>query len=643
WKHKHLGNNLSLSKTGDFWTGKIRLGTWGDPLNYTVYVRDIAENILTSDTLSLEVKDNDPPALQDDDSYIFATTGDLFQFDISAIDNVEVGSVIANWSHGSLGDNTTLDLIDGSWVGNITLDNGSIAPLQYVIYVEDASSGLYISDITNITVTDNDKPVLLALHHPAAPGTGNIFDIGVRVMDNIGVTSVRMTYKFDQLGQKEAVLLPAMRGEGEVWNTSLDITSDAQAINITFIITDEKGNSLSTDWFPMDVKDDDNPKMVSNEPDGYPTTGDSFDIVAEFSDNNMVTKLNLSYTFDNITVNKTAMERGDGNSWTVTINISSTATGLYYYYEAEDEAGNILSTDSFGLPVRDDDPPIAEGKDVDVDQGNTVTFDASGSHDNIGIASYSWSFTYEGVTQKLDGMSPEFEFQIADEYSVVLTVVDTSGKVGIDEVAVKIWDVKKPQLNAKLGGKEIEEGSRYETTAGLKVRFDATDSTDNIEIVSYTWSFTENGKVKTLQGKVKEHLFYTPGTYTITLTVSDADNNSDTITFDMVVKDAEGEGGGSFGMILVIIIIVVIIATAVIVTLILLKRKGKEGKGKDELDEILSPTGQVPPPIYPAGNENWQQTPATPPAYPTYDQGAPAQGPPGPPAEGQLGPLPPIQ
>ncbi len=643
WKHKHLGNNLSLTKTGNHWTGKIRLGAWGNPLNYTVYVRDIAENIFSSGLISLDVKDNDPPAMQDDDSYVFATTGDLFQFKISAIDNVEVGSVTAKWSHGSLDDNTSLDLVEGDWIGNITLDNESVVPLRYVIFIEDTSGGLFESDMTNVTVTDNDKPILLGLHHPTPPGTGNTFDIGARVTDNIGVTSVRMTYKFDQLGQKDTILLPASRGDGEIWNTSMDIPSDVKLINTSFTISDEKGNSLETDWFPLDILDDDAPELVSDEPDGYPTTGDNFDIVAVFSDNNMVANVNISYTFDNITVNKTSMERGAGNSWGVTINISSSATHLFYSYHAEDKAGNKLSTDSKTLPVRDDDPPIADaGGDMNYDQGDRVTLDAGGSRDNIGIKSYSWSFTYDEVTEKLDGIKPEFDFDIAGEYSVVLTVVDTSGKVGIDEVTVKIWDKTKPKLEAKLDGGEIGDEGNYEATAGTKVRLDASSSEDNIGIVSYQWSFNDNGVKKNLQGKVKEYTFYKAGTYTITLTITDADNNSKAITFYLDVVDKEGEEGGSFGLILIIIVIVIVVAGIIITVLLLMKRKGKDGKGKEELDEILSPTGQVPPPIYPAGNENWQQAPAAP-AYPAYDQGPPAQGPPGPPAEGQLDPLPPIQ
>jgi len=659
WKHKHLGSNLTLTKSGDYWTGGIRLGAWGNPLNYTVYVRDIAENIFISDPKSLEVRDNDPPVLQDDDSYILGTTGDLFMFDISAMDNVEVGSVKVNWNHGSLGANTSLVDMDGSWIGNITLDNESVSPLQYVIYVEDTSDGLYVSSMTNVTITDNDKPVLIELHHPTPPGTGNAFDIGVRVMDNIGVSSVRMKYKFDQLGLIETVLLPVTRGDDELWNTSLDIPSDVEIINTTFIIDDEKGNSLSTDWFPLDIVDDDAPEQVSDEPDGYPTTGDDFDIVAEFSDNNMVAKVNLSYTFDNITVKKTAMERGDGNSWAVTINISSSATHLFYSYHAEDEAGNIYETETIALPVRDDDPPVANGTDVEDDQGSTVTLDASNSYDNIGIVSYSWSFSYDEKTERLNGVSPDFEFEIAGEYTITLTVEDTSGKVGMDYVTVKIWDVEKPEIGAKVGGGEIGDGGSFETSAGFKVKLDASGSIDNVGIVNYQWSFTENGKEKKLQGRVKEYAFYEEGTYTITLTITDADNNSEILTFDVIVVDENAGEGGSFGMIMIIIIIVVIIAAAVIVVLMLMKRKGKSGKGKDELDEILSPTGQVPPPIYPASPENWQQQPAAPAAYPAYDQGAaestpaaypadqgvpPAQGgPPGPPPVGQLGPLPPIQ
>ncbi len=65
--------------------------------------------------------------------------------------------------------------------------------------------------------------------------------------------------------------------------------------------------------------------------------------------------------------------------------------------------------------------------------------------------------------------------------------------------------------------------------AGEKVNFDASQSSDNVGIVSYHWEF---GDGTTGTGSTTTHTYVNPGTYTVRLTVSDSAGNSagDTIT-----------------------------------------------------------------------------------------------------------------
>ena len=74
-------------------------------------------------------------------------------------------------------------------------------------------------------------------------------------------------------------------------------------------------------------------------------------------------------------------------------------------YEVElnvtDAEGN-WATDTLFLHVLDTVLPIAEaGEDQTVDQGAEVTLNGSASSDNVGIASWNWTFECDGLEQVL--------------------------------------------------------------------------------------------------------------------------------------------------------------------------------------------------------------------------------------------------
>ncbi len=75
-----------------------------------------------------------------------------------------------------------------------------------------------------------------------------------------------------------------------------------------------------------------------------------------------------------------------------------------------------------------------------------------------------------------------------------------------------------------------------ETTVeiGETVRFDASNSTDNMGIKSYSWELS-NGT--TVYGETITHSYDSPGEYTVTLTVTDEAGNKDTDTLTVTVED----------------------------------------------------------------------------------------------------------
>jgi len=83
--------------------------------------------------------------------------------------------------------------------------------------------------------------------------------------------------------------------------------------------------------------------------------------------------------------------------------------------------------------------PVADaGDDVTIVVGHSVRFNGTASTDDVGIANYTWNFTYEDEMQYLYGASPEFEFWTVGTYEVTLTVIDSDGHSSTDVIIVTV-------------------------------------------------------------------------------------------------------------------------------------------------------------------------------------------------------------
>jgi len=97
------------------------------------------------------------------------------------------------------------------------------------------------------------------------------------------------------------------------------------------------------------------------------------------------------------------------------------------------------SSDDVTITVLPDEPPTADaGPDQVVMGGVEVTFDGSGSSDDVGIVNWTWTFTYDGNPVELWGPNPVFTFGIEDVYDVTLTVMDRAGQTSTDTVTITV-------------------------------------------------------------------------------------------------------------------------------------------------------------------------------------------------------------
>jgi PKD repeat protein len=197
---------------------------------------------------------------------------------------------------------------------------------------------------------------------------------------------------------------------------------------------------------------------------------------------------------------------------------------------AWDAVGNV-GHDEVVVHVLDTVAPVAvAGGDLTVDQGTMVTISALGSHDNVGVDSYRWSFVEDGVPLTYTGPELERIFGVAGVFEVVLEVWDAAGNSGTCTVILTVRDIMPPVADA---------GPDLIVNQHDAVVLDGSGSIDSVGIVSYMWAFTAGDVNVTLEGRRPAATFDLAGIYLVTLTVADAAGNTAMDTLNVTVRDTE--------------------------------------------------------------------------------------------------------
>jgi len=81
-----------------------------------------------------------------------------------------------------------------------------------------------------------------------------------------------------------------------------------------------------------------------------------------------------------------------------------------------------------------------------------------------------------------------------------------------------------------------DAGSDQLVNAGEAVIFDGSNSSDNVGITTYTWTFNDESG-HTLTGVQATYIFHNPGEYHVTLNITDAAGFWATDSLNIIVQD----------------------------------------------------------------------------------------------------------
>lgn len=179
------------------------------------------------------------------------------------------------------------------------------------------------------------------------------------------------------------------------------------------------------------------------------------------------------------------------------------------------------------LDLNDSEPPTLR-YDVGpnpVNVSEPVTFDASGSTDESGIAETTW--TIEGQPWNTRRVSDSFSEP--GNYSVELSATDWAGNENNTTVSVTVVDERDPEAALAVNA----------TTAltNESVEFDASNATDNHRIAEYRWDFDGDGTPdRNTTDPTVSHAYARNGTYDATVVVVDETGNRANATRQITVE-----------------------------------------------------------------------------------------------------------
>lgn len=198
-------------------------------------------------------------------------------------------------------------------------------------------------------------------------------------------------------------------------------------------------------------------------------------------------------------------------SYDIKVNILDSTTGSYDPLDSS--SLQVLSTPWSSPPVA-----IAAVDHFPVNGGTMVNFDGSASYSRVGSnLMYSWNF---GDGQGATGEKVSHRYVLSGPATVTLTVTDSRGAQGIDQIPVTIGaSGSTPTASFVTSGQAIQSQA---------VTFDAGASSPvsgGGHITSYSWDFGDGTKSTTGNPQI-EHVYSQQGAYRITLTVTDNTGNT---------------------------------------------------------------------------------------------------------------------
>ncbi len=497
WTFVYDGQEVSLPGVSPSFTYVI-------PGRYTVTLNVTdATGVWDEDTVVVTVRDTESPV---------ARAGEDATIDQGATHTFDGSQSTDNDPAHPMGYNLTWTLLDGATVvlhgpaPSHTFATPGVFDVELNVTDLAGNSGL---DTVTITVRDTESPV-------ARAGPDLVVDEDVEVelnatssTDNVGIVAYRWEF---QVGD-----MPVTReGAHVVYNFT-----EPGVYVVTLTVTDAVGLN-GTDAVNVTVRDVTPPVADAG---GDRAVDEDAEVTLDGSaslDNGAIATYHWT-----IMRGAEVLDTLDGE----TPSFTFADPGVYSVTLLVTDGAGLTGMDTADYTVADVTPPSVDaGGDRTVDEDQAVTLDGTGSSDNVGIVSFTWTISQAGTTlETLVGAEPSYTFAEPGVYDVTLRVTDGADMAAVDTVIYTVLDATRPVVDA---------GDDRTVDEDIAVSLDGSASTDNVGIESFNWTITRGGYVVTaMDGAMVTYTFKEPGVYTVTLLAIDAAGNQGSDTINVTVRD----------------------------------------------------------------------------------------------------------
>jgi hypothetical protein len=516
---------------GDLWEVLVVIDDTLKDMRYEIAVIDTSGNINTTLERTVDIVDNDRPALGEDGTSDEGTTGDAFTFSIKARDNVGVGTVWAEYRYGE-GQTTNVSMNfagNDRWEVVIVVDD-TLNGIRYFFGVLDSSGNFNLTSERTVEVVDNDGPEMVDDGTPGTFTTGDPFSFCVTVRDNIGLRGVMVRYVF---GGDEDHILPlkveeTWEGGNVLYTATIDAPSNSlDALEYSFEVEDLSGNVLAGTDRKVSARDNDHPIIVYGDTVGEATKGLSVVMKVDAEDNIGIENVFIVYRYGDQVSANLSMEPDNG--FTVEMAVPRSPGGdLRFNFKARDAAGNWASTGEYTILLVNLAPTVGEMPTWTVTEGVDAELDLMLYVNDVNDAVIDLTVECSDGSLVVEDLVLKARYDEAvPDWTVTLTVSDGEDSTEA-ELTIQIVNVNDvPVINSISPA----DGIRFETGETIVLKVNASDE-DGDEL-TVTWM--EGDKVLGTSSPFKLSGL-SEGEHAITVVVDDGtDSTEDTIT--VLVED----------------------------------------------------------------------------------------------------------
>ena len=490
----------------------------------TIYVKacNVAGNCVSSKPHEKHWRDCTPPeivAISQDPEEPCAGEPEVITAHVT--DNVGITSVMLTY------DGTTVDMTldsgsasDGDWTATIP-GQTACTTLTITIVARDAE-GNQDTDAHEKHWRDCAPPEIVEVSQdPEEPCAGEPEVITAHVTDNVGITSVMLTYD----GTTVDMTLDSGSASDGDWTATIPGQTACTTLTITIVARDAEGNQ-DTDAHEKHWRDCAPPEIVevSQDPE-EPCAGEPEVITAHVTDNVGITSVTLTYDGTTLDMTLDSGSASDGN-WTATIPGQTACTTLTITIVARDAEGN-ENTDTHEKHWRDCTPP--EVTIISPEEGVTYPTTSVDLIYTVNEPTKCTGYSLDGAENITLIGNTTLEELPNGPHNLTICAEDLAGNAGSNTVNFEVFAIAPTIKNVTVSPTYALPGDSINISADIfdysEIRWVRAFITKEGEDVWTIWLSGPGGTGGIYTGTWSTMIFTEGGIYNITISATDTVGN----------------------------------------------------------------------------------------------------------------------